>query len=811
MNRQVQRGATLGLLALIGLAFAGPAAAETLEVAEPDAPVMLGKDVLARLPLGRAITVIQRRGEWIGLKVQTAEGEKTGWMHVKHTRPIPAAVTPEGGPALPVPASAAAAQAGGGPVAFLRYNGVSPAMSGTALHRIWREPEVQEFLELPLRSLEGYLAAKAEEVGINLWELRPLLEAEILACLQGIDRLGFPSPRLLISVRTGDAASPQRQAVDALLALLKGHLAPELFSVENTGEVVVTSVQLGGTPVQYAFVKERFWVGLGRGVLQAALGDDRAGQPEFPLDQETFGPGAAEGDVLTVYYNHPALLRAVAGLIPPPAQQAMSRLGLDSLQWVAMRVRPQDRAYRTTLAVSLQPGVPHGIFDLLQAGPDVLRQEVLSRVPATSHFFAASSLDAAAFYDRILALAQALEEEELEDFSRSVAEAEAQVGFRIRDELLTSLGREAVVFSLADSGFFTPAVLLLVEVSDAGRFNRCMDSLVRFADAQMKSKPGEDGRAAGMRIMESAYHETAIRVLVFENAPVPLSPAYAVVGQHLVFSFFPHLIKDYILFLEQKGPDIRSNPDFQSARSQLPAETHSLLYGDFRAAAKGLYWLLPMALAALEGVPENPIRFDLGKYPAWASIEPHLTGVSGAGWRVGNVQVIDFYSPTVLPVVMGDMNVATVSILAGIALPALARARGEAQRAVCMNHLRQVGAAYLLHLENQGQGPLSLLDLKDALGEPSVLICPLDKTPLKPEEGLRSSYDTAFERAAGFALPEGMPAHLPLAWDRTAWHDGGRNVCFFDGHVEHIPDEGRFAALMQELDEEIAALGPVKK
>ena len=76
----------------------------------------------------------------------------------------------------------------------------------------------------------------------------------------------------------------------------------------------------------------------------------------------------------------------------------------------------------------------------------------------------------------------------------------------------------------------------------------------------------------------------------------------------------------------------------------------------------------------------------------------------------------------VLPLV-----IAPTAILAGLTLPALAKAKDKAQSISCVNNLKQMGlAARIYATANHDTFPPDFLAMKDALGTPKILICPND-------------------------------------------------------------------------------------
>ncbi|MDP7134626.1 MAG: hypothetical protein QF437_29295, partial [Planctomycetota bacterium] len=76
--------ATLWLCAFTAISLS----AETLQVIADNAPVMRGKDVVGKLTKGARINILVRKGNWLGVKVQTPGGEKQGWVNAKHLGPV---------------------------------------------------------------------------------------------------------------------------------------------------------------------------------------------------------------------------------------------------------------------------------------------------------------------------------------------------------------------------------------------------------------------------------------------------------------------------------------------------------------------------------------------------------------------------------------------------------------------------------------------------------------------------------------------------------------------------------------------------
>ena len=150
-----------------------------------------------------------------------------------------------------------------------------------------------------------------------------------------------------------------------------------------------------------------------------------------------------------------------------------------------------------------------------------------------------------------------------------------------------------------------------------------------------------------------------------------------------------------------------------------------------------------------------------------------------------------------------------IVILAGMLLPALARAREQARRAVCVSNLRQIGNAlkmYTCDWDEMFPGStgeyvaLYTVYMNDA----AIWWCPSDNdlkntaiytAGVNTADSVRVSYnynECQFGGAATLGasrLTESDRSDTPVVFDLgTGNHDGdGGNCMFLDGHVEWVP------------------------
>jgi prepilin-type N-terminal cleavage/methylation domain-containing protein len=163
--------------------------------------------------------------------------------------------------------------------------------------------------------------------------------------------------------------------------------------------------------------------------------------------------------------------------------------------------------------------------------------------------------------------------------------------------------------------------------------------------------------------------------------------------------------------------------------------------------------------------------------------------------------------------------IAIIAILAGLLLPALARAKGKANDIKCVNNLKQMGVALTMYMdENDGLLPFAEF-LPEQPGDPpfpricdvlahymgynsnamptanSVFRCPMDNVGRFQKNG--SSYpldDNYMGRpltgGAGRRGGARATVNIPLMYDYEPWHAGGtngtKNVLWGDMHVSKI-------------------------
>ena len=140
--------------------------------------------------------------------------------------------------------------------------------------------------------------------------------------------------------------------------------------------------------------------------------------------------------------------------------------------------------------------------------------------------------------------------------------------------------------------------------------------------------------------------------------------------------------------------------------------------------------------------------------------------------------------------------IAIISMLAGMLLPALQRARSQAKKSTCMNNLKQFALAYQLFAQDHagafpedsndmaGTDPKPIYD--EYISDTRIFWCPED-SDAKPISIGSSNYGISYTFTFGKTVRDNITDEL-IKDNNVDNHGGGRNILYLSGQVKWKPE-----------------------
>ncbi len=372
------------------------------------------------------------------------------------------------------------------------------------------------------------------------------------------------------------------------------------------------------------------------------------------------------------------------------------------------------------------------------------------------------------------------EEEKPEERGDGIAEFlegfREATGLDFVKDLLDSMGGEAAVAVAVPETLRIPDAVGMLEVVNRTKIEQVISKILPAATAEAEQYKGVAIRALNIGRFEGAY---------------------AFVEKYLVVGTNVSAVKS-VVDVAGGAAALADNPKFELAMERLGGGSH-LLYLDAGSA-------LPIVLSAISrsiesfaeaqerlGQPESESEQEANwKGPRWEVIgklliSPLLTDVVLGCAILGDEESVTIRGYSTI---RGTYNwMATSSIMAGMMLPALSRARESARQAVCINNLKQIVTAQHLYANDyDGKFAEKLSDLYPGyVTSLGVFTCPSARGP---EIMRKEDIDSLASYVLRKGLTKDSPADEVLIYEKLENHRGkGANAAFVDGHVRWLDAE----------------------
>ncbi len=467
-------------------------------------------------------------------------------------------------------------------------------------------------------------------------------------------------------------------------------------------------------------------------------------------------------------------IRRVADVLGSLVRQS----GIESVSGVGFSgLAVEPGYYRSKLVVHHYAGQGQGyLWSLL--GTEAHALELPDWLPTNTVWAASLDLDLAGVWK---AVREHVRQAGIPDMIAGLDELEQQVeqatGMKLED-LLGSLGGQFGLALTLDPNKLIPiplpegealqvpepGLVLAVKVRD--------DRLFDWAGRLLAENP---------QVVEGNQPDLGLRMRTLAlplPLPMEVRPSLARAGDYLWVTSHDQLMQRLAQVKAGRLAGLRTTAEFKRLTDGLPAQGNQFAFvSDQLQEILRLVQRAALASSRQSGGPPEALMtrlFALGGRVAMASVG----AVGPEGWisvSHGHQQPADAIA---LPVM-----VAPVAVMAGITMPALAKAKNRAQSISCVNNLKQMGlAAHIYSTDHADQFPPEILSMKAELSNPRVLICPESPQASKAKdltwESLRPE-DISYEYLGAGKKSDGINPQDPMFRCRVHGH-----VCRMDGSVQ---------------------------
>jgi len=382
----------------------------------------------------------------------------------------------------------------------------------------------------------------------------------------------------------------------------------------------------------------------------------------------------------------------------------------------------------------------------------------------------AFNCDIGGIYDTVMKAAKTVIGDDFIEVEQGIAAVEAELNFKIRQGLLTSLSGPMLFYAMPSGATIQSpqgGFVIIAELKDKKLWEESLAAIGKFAAEKSEgmiqvSTQVQDGRTV---------HTWAVGPL----AMAQIMPTWTIVGDHVVIGSNSVMLTSAINQINSGTKSIRNTDGFKKVTAKLPGELLSFKYTDSKlqfiqlTTALQQFWPMATMFASNAGLklpfvlPQlSHIAQDMGpscQYSLFdaqglrshyrgAGIEPSLGAVAGVG--VG----------------------------AGVLMPALARARQQARYTVSMTNLKQLGLAVVMYADDHdGKLPDSFEQAKEYYKDTKIL-----ESPHKPKGFAGPSYIYV----SGHSMKAQSPARQIVAYENPEYCQDDITTLFLDGHVERM-------------------------
>ncbi len=395
--------------------------------------------------------------------------------------------------------------------------------------------------------------------------------------------------------------------------------------------------------------------------------------------------------------------------------------GIESISGVGISgIALEKGFYQTRFAVQRDTNTaPGGIWTVFGQAPRPLRE--LDWLPADTVWAGFSDLDVVSVWSALLKEADQSGFNEMKAGLERLNSTVQQVTGKKLEELFTSLGGQYGAFLTLNA---TNKIRIplptggTIEISEPGLalvFKVKDDTLFNWIDRTLQDNP---------MAIKSDEGDLRMRIVPIPvPLPVTLRLTIARQGDYLFVASTDELVKSMLAVKKGKQPGLKTTAEFKRLAAGMPPDGNSFAFVSQRFG-DAVQQIQTSILSQTAGQPNGPPAALMEKiYSFNQPVASFAVGQRTAtGWLTVGHGTQQPANAVILPLV-----VVPTAIMAGMLLPALAKAKDKAQTISCVNNLKQLGlGARIYATDHNGAYPPDFLSMTNELATPKVLICPAD-------------------------------------------------------------------------------------